>query len=659
MTDAADRWHDLDRLLDRVLDGLHTAEDATRLNQILRADADACRHYVSYLQLHGRLCWGERGLGTSQLRGLGTSVPSEAGSGEGSGFGVQEVAKSEVPNQEILDPSSFTRHPSDAPDSEPLIPPIIIDTSPALPSSVFSSSLGGWLLSYGIATVLMAAAVLGAWVYTVSHDNQLAGADNSRELRAPGNAGLGTVSPRLEEPESVGRITGIADCRWANPETAPEAAAPVPLARKYELVSGLLEITYDTGAKVILQGPCTYEIESATGGFLSLGKLTARVENAVPQSPNPKSQILNPKFVVRTPTAVVTDLGTEFGVEVTREGDTDTQVFQGNIRVVTGAGGDGVTADRVCHEGEAVRVDRKRTGIRTITPEQNAAGRFVRAVPPPQAVRDSQAYAGLVLSLNPAVYYRMERPGAGQDRYVVFDSAAGGRHGELRLADPSGLPYVSGRFGDALWFCGPEMSDRIGDRVLVHDYPKAANDRLTVSAWVMAVGRPESAMIASNWGIPDREHENTGQFQLCLYRDEGDLAAYVTQRDGQRVEVREGHDSPLPLHVWQHVALVADGTTLHLYRNGKEVASGPCAGVLPDPPLASLGIGCRTNKANTDAHPAVGQYAWFWRGGIDELAVFNRALPPQTIERLCSGNSPPVGEAKQALKKGAVPMNGP
>ena len=34
-----------------------------------------------------------------------------------------------------------------------------------------------------------------------------------------------------------------------------------------------MEITYDTGAKVILQGPATYEVDSTNGGFLSLGKL--------------------------------------------------------------------------------------------------------------------------------------------------------------------------------------------------------------------------------------------------------------------------------------------------------------------------------------------------------------------------------------------------
>ena len=58
----------------------------------------------------------------------------------------------------------------------------------------------------------------------------------------------------------------------------PHPSSLVCLGDKFALASGLMEITYDTGAKVILQGPVTYEVESAAGGFLSLGKLTARVE---------------------------------------------------------------------------------------------------------------------------------------------------------------------------------------------------------------------------------------------------------------------------------------------------------------------------------------------------------------------------------------------
>ena len=69
-------------------------------------------------------------------------------------------------------------------------------------------------------------------------------------------------SRTVAEPktELVGRITGMVDCKWAG--TAFDSP-DVPLGRKYELASGLVEITYDTGAKVILQGPVTYEVESS------------------------------------------------------------------------------------------------------------------------------------------------------------------------------------------------------------------------------------------------------------------------------------------------------------------------------------------------------------------------------------------------------------
>ena len=75
------------------------------------------------------------------------------------------------------------------------------------------------------------------------------------------------------EAPSVGRITGLVDCRWADPATATSENGHVVLGRRYALASGFMEITYDSGAKVILQGPATYEVESASGGFLSLGKL--------------------------------------------------------------------------------------------------------------------------------------------------------------------------------------------------------------------------------------------------------------------------------------------------------------------------------------------------------------------------------------------------
>ena len=55
-------------------------------------------------------------------------------------------------------------------------------------------------------------------------------------------------------------------------------------------------------------------------------------------SDSPLSTLHSPLFAVRTPTATVTDLGTEFGVEVANRGPRP-HVFRGSVRVQ--AAGDG------------------------------------------------------------------------------------------------------------------------------------------------------------------------------------------------------------------------------------------------------------------------------------------------------------------------------
>ena len=62
-----------------------------------------------------------------------------------------------------------------------------------------------------------------------------------------------------------------------------------------------------------------------------------------------------------------------------------------------------------------------------------SAKRFARIMPTPPARPTSDEYAKLVLSMNPAVYYRMEEwpKGKDEDTYVLVDSAPGGHHGIL------------------------------------------------------------------------------------------------------------------------------------------------------------------------------------------------------------------------------------
>ncbi len=315
---------EFEELLRAMCDDCLTPEQARRLEELVIADDGACWQYLRQVHLHGALHWniGHAGTRPSSFRLDTAEVPSPAvGVGlELAGAGVA------LPLEALVGPAVETPHQPDSLGEEPgpPIPRIIIHDSslvePPLWSTLFAP--GGWAFSYAAATVIMGMAILGAWVYKVSNSS-------SRGLSAPGSLAAavetspGADSPRPAKPELVGHITGTAGCRWADPQDAPPVA--VPLGRKYQLASGLLEITYQSGAKVILEGPCAYEVDSAAGGFLGLGKLTVRVEklSAISDqlseiSKSPNLQIS--KFVVRTPTATVTDLGTEFGVEVDKSG---------------------------------------------------------------------------------------------------------------------------------------------------------------------------------------------------------------------------------------------------------------------------------------------------------------------------------------------------
>jgi hypothetical protein len=347
----------VDRLFAQLLeDDLQPAE-REELSRSLRDDPAVRLLYRKYMIVDAMLRWEI----APPLMWMG----EDSGCGvQGSGFRVQELGCPE-PAGPSLD--------SLAADGEPMIPPIIIRTSPAVDSPLFSTLFapGGWAFSYAAATVVTGLLLLVLWAWTVSHDRELAGLPPHSTLPA-----VGPEKPR----ELVGRIIGTADCRWANPDDIPPAA--IRVGRKYELASGLLEISYLSGAKVILQGPCTYEIDSPAGGFLSLGKLTARVEQGSGvrgQSSEhyPLSTSHNPLFSVRTPTAIVSDLGTEFGVEVDKSGVSRTHVFRGRVEL-RAVGGQRVIRLR---ENESARVERGASREVEMVREPARPGTFVRRIP--------------------------------------------------------------------------------------------------------------------------------------------------------------------------------------------------------------------------------------------------------------------------------------
>ena len=374
----------------------------------------------------------------------------------------------------------------------------------------------------------------------------------------------------------------------------------------------------------------------SAGGFLSIGKLTARLEK------NDKRGTLNAKvsdssssfivhrssFAVRTPTATVTDLGTEFGVEVSSEGATDTQVFVGKVRIATAGGqrgGNGQT--RVIRAGQYTHVGKEMMLCVDERDSKVRAKQFTRTMPAELSARD--AYAELVLSMNPVVYYRMDQwpETAKKGCYVLVDSAPGAHHGVACLDQTFGKPSCRGKFGGALALHGAMGSDY----AFVKNYPKTDNGQLSVSAWVWPVVLDPWVPIVSNW-YHSPSHEEIGQFSLAV-NTALELVATIRQPDGKQARVCE-LGRPLPRSQWHHVAFVADGAVLHLYRNGVEIRTAPYRGIAGQPARDCLNVGSAMDKDGTGPRP---ENAYVWNGRLDEIAVFNHALSAEQVHQLYTG----------------------
>ncbi|RYD38302.1 MAG: hypothetical protein EOP87_01845 [Verrucomicrobiaceae bacterium] len=88
----------------------------------------------------------------------------------------------------------------------------------------------------------------------------------------------------------------------------------------WELQSGLVELETGTGTTLLLEGPASIQLNDKLHARLISGNLVVRM-------PKGKSG-----FVVDLPRMKVTDLGTEFGVSVSADGESRVQVYDGKVR---------------------------------------------------------------------------------------------------------------------------------------------------------------------------------------------------------------------------------------------------------------------------------------------------------------------------------------
>ncbi|MCI0590883.1 MAG: PKD domain-containing protein, partial [Gammaproteobacteria bacterium] len=196
---------------------------------------------------------------------------------------------------------------------------------------------------------------------------------------------------------------------------------------------------------------------------------------------------------------------------------------------------------------------------------------------------------------------------------TVVDASGKGNNGTI-----SGATRINqGRFGKALSFDGN------GNVVTVNDAASLdLTTGMTIEAWVYPINP------SANWtpwhpvvmkaGSTNTNGSTYGAAAYVLYAStDTDQAATGVFTNGSWLEyLKEG--PTLATNTWTHIAGTYNGTTQRLYINGEEVANSP----LTDPIQVSDGV------LYIGGTPFWGE---FFRGYIDEIRVYNRALTAAEI----------------------------
>jgi len=278
-------WMDeLHELLAALCDGQLAEGDRPRLNEILDAHAAARRYYLKYMAVHSSL---------STMSGSASAADAE--------LAVERMTLERFAGRTAVPMASC--------EIEPLR----------------WERVERWqqVLRWAVGVSAVVAVAIASWWFAPRMPID----DASPELVLAGGQAHTEPAPGTAQPLAA-EVTYVSSAAvWQNPNASFALASRVRAGQNLILERGQVELTYASGAKLLLTGPSEFLVRS-TGGTLVRGELVARVPQA------------GHGFTIETPHGKVVDLGTEFGVVVDDFGVSQVSVFEGKVETLpTGPAG--------------------------------------------------------------------------------------------------------------------------------------------------------------------------------------------------------------------------------------------------------------------------------------------------------------------------------
>ncbi|MGA0845257.1 MAG: hypothetical protein ACO3RV_01850 [Luteolibacter sp.] len=188
-----------------------------------------------------------------------------------------------------------------------------------------SSNRPSWyrLRGWHAAAVLLAAVLPAVWWLTAA-----LGPAPTESQRVP------------DAPHAV--VSGQQGLVWG--AASPDSTSSFGTGRTRHIESGLLELQWRNGARVLLEGPARFAVTGPLGMRLDFGRLVAKVPPAASG------------FTIDSREGQIIDIGTEFAVDIADEpAPAEMAVFHGEIRVIPD---DPSAAEIELHAGHALALHR-------------------------------------------------------------------------------------------------------------------------------------------------------------------------------------------------------------------------------------------------------------------------------------------------------------
>ncbi len=343
-------------------------------------------------------------------------------------------------------------------------------------------------------------------------------------------------------PIQVAKIMDSTNAKWV------ETPQVFLNAETYTLTSGMVEISLNSGTNLTLEGPTTLTFNHSNYISCPEGKLVAKVP---PQAKG---------FKVETPSALYTDYGTEFALDVKKNGASEIHVYQGSVGLAPKRHQKTIISEEILllkDEGKKVSADG--LTIETLEPSYKNAKSINSA--------HRNLYRKKIIEIEPVGYWD----------FNLYESLC---YNQIHITDPPSKYNES----ISLTKKGPHflnhtetangaltISNKCPSEMILnhHTFSTDTADGISIMFWINPLQSFNHYILSTDSSLNQNRH-----YDYWFYLDDNGYLEFWAGNSNKKQFELISSNQPLPLNQWTFVVLTMNkhGRAI-LYINGNHIGT--------------------------------------------------------------------------------------